>query len=392
MKISPSHRRTRSGSGVLLELRKPRTLNALDLDDFLEIECVLDDVERDSNVRFLAIWVPVDVSPRAFCAGGDVRRLHDEYRRSGTLDHGSRFFQTEYRVDQRIWNFSKPVIALTHGITMGGGIGLIRGATLRVACESSVWAMPEISIGLYPDVGATYFFSLLPETWAAFMALTGAKLGIEDILQLGLATHGCRQEDLTRIIEQLDNLAIDSAETVEETAEKSVEAILLSTVLAAASPVPSGLTTPRPWSHDWPAIESLFGALALNRDEQAAAATALWHDARRLMGDAATSSELRGALDTMLSGSPASARLILEQLRISRTLRGRGSEVLSSAFEWEYSASMNCMQHGEFFEGVRSRLVDKDFREPGCPRWKHRSPEELTLSEISALLPTRVPG
>jgi enoyl-CoA hydratase/carnithine racemase len=387
MKNSPSHRRTRSGSGVLLELRKPKTLNALDLDDFLEIERALNEAERDSNVRFLAIWAPVDASPRAFCAGGDVRRLHEEYCRSGTLDHGSRFFQTEYRVDHRIWTFSKPVIALTHGITMGGGIGLIHGATIRVACDSSVWAMPEISIGLYPDVGATYFFSLLPETWAAFMALTGAKLGIADILQLGLATHGCRQEDLPRIIEELEELeelTFDSA--------KTVEAILRATQRATSSPEASRLAATRSWSHDWTAIESVFGALALDREEQAATATALWQNARRLRDDSSTGSELRGALDTMLSGSPASVRLILEQLRISRALRGRGPEALQSAFLWEYSASMNCMEHGDFFEGVRSRLVDKDFREPGCPRWSHRSPDELAVSEISALFPTRVPG
>ncbi len=392
MKISPANRRTQTGSGVLLELRKPKTLNALDLDDFVEIERVLDDAERDSNVRFLAIWAPLDASPRAFCAGGDVRRLHDEYRRSGTLDHGSRFFQAEYRVDQRIWNFPKPVIALTHGITMGGGIGLIRGASIRIACETSIWAMPEISIGLYPDVGATYFFSRLPETWAAFLALTGARIGIADTLRLGLATHRCRQEDLPRIIDQLDRLTAESVGALDFRDESILKAVgaLLSTE-SPDTPAPTAAAI-RSWNHDWPAIESLFGDLALQRNEQAATATALWQDARQLRDDPSTGPELREALDTLLSGSPASVRLILEQLRISRAHRGRGLEALPSAFEWEYSASMNCMKHGDFFEGVRSRLVDKDFREPGRPRWKHRSPEELDPEEISVLLPGKVPS
>jgi enoyl-CoA hydratase len=398
MKISPTHRLTRTGSGLIIELRKPRTLNALDLEDFLEIDRLLDAAERDESVRFLAIWAPIDESPRAFCAGGDIRRLHDEHRASGTLDHGSRFFRAEYRVDQRIWNFPKPVIALTHGLTMGGGIGLIRGAPIRVACESSIWAMPEISIGLYPDVGATYFLSLLPEIWAAFIALTGARLGIDDVMRLGLATHRCLQADLPDILEKLERIApLDSAATI-----GAIENALAPSAATENDPAVGAPTrqhsspAARSWSEDGARIASLFGGLDLNREAQADTAGRLWSDARKARDEAATSRELRDALDTMLTGSPASFRLILEQLRLARRFRERGPAArrasLQSAIEWEYAASLNCMQHGDFFEGVRSRLVDKDFLELGRPRWKHSSPGELRQAEISALFPSRVPG
>lgn len=389
MKISPAHRPTRTGAGLIIELRKPRNLNALDLDDFIEIDALLDAAEHDPGVRFLAIWAPIDESPRAFCAGGDVRRLHDEFRASGTLDHGSRFFRAEYRVDQRIWNFPKPVIALTHGITMGGGIGLIRGARVRVACDTSVWAMPEISIGLYPDVGATYFLSLLPDTWAAFIALTGARLGIDDVMQLGLATHRCLQSDLPGVMEKLEQVdRFDTAATI-----AALEHVLAPTT-GAAGAAPSPVA--RSWNEDWTQITSVFGNLRLDRDAQAGTANQLWKAARERRDDAAMSRELADALETMLAGSPTSLRLVLEQLRIARHFREHAPAVnhatLQSAFDWEYAASMTCMQHGDFFEGVRSRLVDKDFREPGRPRWKHRSPGDLPPEHMNALLPSGFPG
>lgn len=370
MTISPTHRLIRSGSGLLIELQKPKTLNALDLEAFLELDRLLDRAERDPEIRFIVIWAPPSVSPRAFCAGGDVRRLYDEHQKSGTLDHGARFFASEYRVDQRIWNFCKPVIALTHGITMGGGIGLIRGAGVRVACETSIWAMPEISIGLYPDVGATYFLSQLPDAWAAFLALTGARLTLADIVHLGLATHSCRQEDLSKIIEGLDQgLSIES-------------------LLAACSITPS---TPS-WIQNWPQIENLFGALDLDRSRQAATAARLWHDADRIRKDPRASPGLEEALGTLLSGSPASVRLILEQLRVGRLIRQSGSVGVRAAFEWETEASLHCMAYGDFFEGVRSRLVEKDFREPGRPLWKHRSPGDLSEAEVNALFPSVIPS
>ena len=135
-------RRTRSGAGLVIELGRPRTLNALDLEAFVELRRLLEGAREDETVRFVAIRAPAHENPKAFCAGGDVRRLHDEFRRTGTLEHGAEFFTQEYAVDRLVWEFPKPVLALTHGITMGGGIGLIRGASHRVACETSVWAMP----------------------------------------------------------------------------------------------------------------------------------------------------------------------------------------------------------------------------------------------------------
>ena len=375
-------RRTRSGAGLVIELGRPRTLNALDLEAFVELRRLLDGAREDDTVRFVAIRAPAHENPKAFCAGGDVRRLHDEFRRTGTLEHGAEFFTQEYAVDRLVWEFPKPVLALTHGITMGGGIGLIRGASHRVACETSVWAMPEISIGLFPDVGATYFLSLLSETWAAFLALTGARLRITDVLRLGLATHSCRQQDLEAIAEKLEAISPEEAGSP-KAASNALDRLLAPFAVAPGSPS---------WSTDWPEIEKLFGALPLERAEQPATARNLWREAAKMAAAPSCSPELREALETLLGGSPLSLRLILEQLRVGRACRKRGPLELAPVFEWEHEAALRCMAHGDFFEGVRSRLVDKDFREPGRPRWQHADPAAIDPAALNPLFPAAFSG
>ncbi|NDD90945.1 hypothetical protein EBZ37_02510, partial [bacterium] len=110
-----SSRPTGTGSGLLIEINQPKKLNALDLESFLELDRLLRDAAANPSVSFVAIWAPTDSNPKAFCAGGDVRRLYDEFKKSNDLGYGSSFFRSEYQVDQRVWKFPKPLLAFTHG-------------------------------------------------------------------------------------------------------------------------------------------------------------------------------------------------------------------------------------------------------------------------------------
>lgn len=375
----PVHfRRSNSGSAFVIELLKPRSLNALDLEAFRLIDQALDEAASDDQIELIVIWAPVERSPRAFCAGGDVRRLFEEHQKSGNLDYGSAFFDAEYRVDRRVWEFSKPIVALTHGITMGGGIGLIRGAPYRVACETSVWAMPEISIGLYPDVGATGFLSLLAEPWPAFLSLTGARVSPADLLELGLATHLVPQKDLPQLLAELEELSTQSGELLEQ-----IEATLARHQTPRSGPG---------WFGELDAIREVFGSALEGSVPQSA--ERIWRSAEALhKTPGASSGELNAALETLLSGSPLSVLLILEQLRAGRRLvLNSGQPDWQKVFAWETEASIRCMRDGDFFEGVRSRLVDKDFREPGKPRWKYAAPFEVPDEQRLRLFPSTFSG
>ncbi|MBU6375607.1 MAG: enoyl-CoA hydratase/isomerase family protein [Bdellovibrionales bacterium] len=369
-----SSRRSKSGSSLIIELLKPERLNALDLEAFVSLNDALERAQLDPKIRFVLLWAPPHLNPKAFCAGGDVRRIFEEFERSKNISYGAEFFHKEYLVDQKVWNFSKPIVALTHGITMGGGIGLIRGAPFRVICESSIWAMPEVSIGLYPDVGSSYFLRQLPSAWAAFMAFTGARVGPSDLLELGLATHYCKQEDLAIIVDQLETL---------EVSEELNHQSLCQLICEKISPT-LRLPPYRGWKENEKWIEKLFGFASGSSLAPQVVASKIWSAAQAAASSKDCPVELREALEMISRASPLSLCLTAEQLQQELSL--------SEAFSWELQASLNCLKSGDFFEGVRSRLIDKDFQKPNKPQWRFKSPSEIPTPALAALFPKRKTG
>lgn len=341
-------------TGIALEIHRPEKLGALDTECFQRIEEILEQAREDSQCAWIAFF---SRNPKAFCAGGDVRRLFEDYLRTKSFDLAEKFFETEYRVDQKVWDFPKPILAFTHGITMGGGIGLIRGASHRVVTPSSMLAMPEVSIGLYPDVGATYFLQRIPNVERKAIAFCAARFGAAAALDWGLATHclsqNSRLDTLPALLESLDQVRWEGSPHD----------------IATASKLLDRYSTPPPVTPE--KIPKALGELF----QRATDVDSLWKSAKALRTSNAEPA-CNPLLDAMLQGSPLSVAIIWEQLergaRLSRT----------QAFEWEFHLSMSCLRQGDFFEGVRSRLVEKG--SAAC--WRYPTPGEVPTPVLHSIL------
>ena len=170
-----------------IELERPKALNALSTGMIHAMHAALDQWREDPDVLAVVVRSP---HPRAFCAGGDIRFLYESAQR-GEHDARDAFFTEEYRLNHAIFTYPKPYIALMNGVVMGGGMGISQGAHhtggLRVVTNSTKMAMPETRIGLFPDVGASWFLARTPGALGRYLAVTGETIGAADALYAGLA-------------------------------------------------------------------------------------------------------------------------------------------------------------------------------------------------------------
>lgn len=323
----------RGGLGVAT-LNRPRLLNALTLDMVRALDLQLNQWEADPSVAALLIRG----EGRAFCAGGDIRLVHASRRHPpGPGDYKTDLFREEFRLMRRIHRLRKPWVALTHGITMGAGAGLSVNGAHCVASETSVFAMPEVFIGSFPDVGATRFLGLTPGKIGLYLALTGGRADAADAMYLGLARHFVPQSRLGELTEAVANASGD-----------------LDAVFArfAAQTGPSRLASLRP------AIDRCFGRGSV---EEIVAAL------RNEPGEWA-----KEALAAMNRASPFSLKLAFEVMR-----RAQGLDI-EGALTVEFRATMHVMADDDFFEGVHAVLIDKDQR----PRWRHPSLADVSEREV----------
>ena len=188
----------------VITLNRPKALNALSHQMINDIYNIL--IEWQNNQDICAIVIRSN-SDRAFCAGGDIRSLYT-YGREHPL-RCMQFFQDEYKLNTLIKEYTKPYISLLHGITMGGGAGISIHGRHRVATNDLVFAMPETSIGFFPDIGGSYFLSRCKDHTGMYLALTGQKINAADALHLGLITHALHTRDylnyFSKIIDKLIN-------------------------------------------------------------------------------------------------------------------------------------------------------------------------------------------
>ncbi len=181
----------RSGSAGWIGLNRPKALNSLTLDMVRRISQGLADFEQDPDV---ALVVLTGQGERGFCAGGDIRVLYESAKAGDGL--AETFWREEYPINAHIGAFSKPVVAVMDGITMGGGIGLAGHAGHRIATERSRIAMPEVGIGFFPDVGGTWLLSRGKSETGTYLGLTGEIIGAGDALFAGLADSFVPAADL----------------------------------------------------------------------------------------------------------------------------------------------------------------------------------------------------
>lgn len=341
-------------------LNVPGALNALSIEMVDRLDPQLRAWAEDPCV----VGVILDAAgDKAFCAGGDVVALHRAIRAAppGQVPvDAAAFFEREYRLDYLIHTYPKPVLCWGHGIVMGGGIGLMAGASHRVATPGTRLAMPEISLGLYPDVGGSWFLPRAPGKLGMFLALTGAPLNAADACFAGLADFVLDAGALPAVIETLGHERWQG--------QCDADAACLSHVLV------------RHTAADRPAAKAVG---ALGRIDEIIGHDDLMNAAERLKaleGDAEP--WLAQSARAFAKGSPTSAGLSFLMQK-----RARHSS-LADAFRLEYQASVGCCVHEDFAEGVRALLIDKDKR----PSWRPDSLERVTRAHLESLLRPRFDG
>lgn len=328
-----------SGGIGRLVLNRPRALNALDRGMVDAIGAALSAWAEDPAVRLVTIE---GAGGRAFCAGGDVRAVRALVQ-EGRGAEIEAFFVAEYGVNRMIAEYPKPYVALIDGISMGGGMGLSIHGSHRVVTEHATMAMPETAIGLFPDIGATYFLPRLPRATGMYLALTGARVSPGDAIHTGLATH-----------------------FVPRAALESLKAGLVREGIAAvahhAAPPPESLL-----AAERPAIDRCFGAGSV-----AGILAAL---------EAEGTSWAKATLATLAAMSPTSLCVSFAALR-----RGAGMS-LAECLAMELRLTRGTTRHPDFSEGVRAQVVDKT----RDPRWSPASVAEVDPGDIAALFEGRWP-
>jgi enoyl-CoA hydratase/carnithine racemase len=287
---------------------------------------------------------------KGFCAGGDVRALYHSSgtsttsRRADATPAWQQFFIDEYRLDFALHAFPKPIVALMDGITMGGGMGLAQAATLRIATERSKIAMPETRIGFVPDVGATRFLSVMPVELELYVGLTGTTLTGADAVRCRLA-DACVPSEWLRTFEA----------RLQRMADGDIEKRLADVFIP-----PANVTPHAPVDAVMPLIVKHFSARLGVTDIATSLAADLQLDPPRELR-----TWLQVTLDALCAHSPTMLHVTREAL-----LRGR-SMTLAECFRMELGIATRAIDEGDFREGVRAHLVDKDRQ----PRWQ---PETLT--------------
>lgn len=326
-------------------LTMPRALNALSMGMIDQLGPQLSRWAADEAIK--AVWLEGE-GDKAFCAGGDVIALYrdmTEPRPSGQESYGERFFRVEYELDYQLHRYPKPVICWGHGIVMGGGMGLMAGASHRVVTEGSRLAMPEVSIGLYPDVGAGWFLNRMPGRCGIFLGLTGAHMNAADALFVGLADRFIRHQEKSAVIR-----ALAAADWSAASAHSTVSQVLRQAERGSFPALPDS-----PVREHFDTIQSLTDADT---------ATDVVANIQAYAGD---SRWVRKAAASLSSASPTSMAIIWRHLQVSRM--ASLAEVLAN----ERVLSVQCLRKGEFAEGIRALLIDKDQQ----PRWRYPSLEEV---------------
>ncbi|MEM7077180.1 MAG: enoyl-CoA hydratase/isomerase family protein [Pseudomonadota bacterium] len=318
-----------------IELDSEATLNSLTLG---MVRGIADALELWRDDRSVVGVVITGAGDRAFCAGGDIQALYAAVtanHAAGELvdPYAHTFFAEEYRLDHSLHIYPKPVITLGHGIVMGGGMGLLSGSRYRVLTNRSRLALPEVTIGLFPDAGATWTLRNTPVHWASFVGLTGCHLNAADAMLAGWGTHVIDHDQRAAHLDYL--LALPWQ------ADAAQDAALLDEFYAGlqmASP-PEGQLQVVP--EQVVQMEDFAAEIARTRSLRGLSE---WVD-RGIAG--------------MEAGCATTAGIVLEQLR-----RGPAMS-LAETYQMELVIGTHCAENPEFAEGVRALLIDKDLQ----PRW-----------------------
>lgn len=308
----------------IITLNRPKALNALNVAMIMALEQQLSVWDKADEIKAIVIRA---VAGNVFCAGGDVRWLHQ--MRDNRAEQLS-FFWHEYRLNHMIHNLSKPYIALMDGMAMGGGVGIALHGSHPVASERFVFAMPETSIGLFPDIGASYLLNRCPDAQGVYLGLTGDKLDAHAALRAGLVKHVVSSEYMAELIDVLKQADLDVD------AHSTVSQILQEYALHNDS-ADDRQCTAEEVSHLFakPSLALIIKALSQHPDvKMQQIALGLSHK------------------------SPLSLAVTFEQLKRAKGLS------LAQCLAMDYILVGHFMAGHDFYEGIRALLIDKD-KNPG---------------------------
>lgn len=330
-----------------ITLNRREALNALSLDMIRSIAHALSSWEMDVNIHAAVIQ---SNTPKAFCSGGDIHFFHEVAR--GGLTGGSAlledFFTEEYALNHLIHHYPKPYIALLDGIVMGGGMGISQSSaaqSIRIVTERTRMAMPEVNIGLFPDVGGGYFLSRLPGELGTYLGLTGEIICTDDTLYANLADVFVPRAELPALMSLI--------ESVDDHQYREVIEAFAAPFTSQIDPTNSMLAKQRHlidhhFAHD--KVEGIISSLAQDDDLFA-----------------------QKTLATILKRSPLMVCVSLEQIRRSAKME------LADCLRLERTMVRRCFEHGEIVEGIRALVIDKDNK----PQWRPASFEEVTPEMIA---------
>ncbi len=334
----------------LLTLNHEKTLNALTL---TMVKLMLNQLQIwQSDVNVAAVFIQ-GAGVKALCAGGDVQALRQSSidQPGGPCEYAEAFFESEYRLDFLLHNYTKPVVVWGHGIIMGGGLGIFSACGYRIATEKTRIAMPEVTIALFPDVGGSYFLNTMPGQCGRFLALTGASINGADSLYAGISdytiTHANKQ-NVVQALQKLDWSAADSP--------ARLNSLLNDKQNQCLNDIPAG---------NLQVNQDLINELCTGENVEKIAKNIAAHQSQDKWVTRA-----QGGLG---SGSPLAVKWIFHQLQVCKGLS------LKEVFEKEIVLATNIVRHTEFAEGVRALLVDKD----QSPQWQFKHLEDVTVADIA---------
>jgi len=304
---------------------------------------------EDPGIRLIVVTAE---GGRAFCAGGDIKKAYLMGRDGLTGNDGrplvAEYFAREYQLNRLLFGYPKAIVAFMDGITMGGGYGLAESCRFRVGEPGSSFAMPEVGIGFFPDVGALYYLSRFPAALGRYLALTGNRVTVRDMRACGIVTHVCSPSRREEIVAAL-RAAAGGNDAGSDNIEARVQEILEGN--DADESLPEGLSPDardivgRAFSHL--ALPDILAAL--KREEGAFAAQ---------------------CVETILSRSPTSLLVTLDHLNAA------GHKNFNELIEADFRLAQHFLADRDFYEGVRAQIVDKD----RSPKWAPASLDAVTES------------
>ncbi len=305
-----------------ITLNRPRALNALTLDMAKTITAFLHDFATDPEVGVVLVD---GAGERGLCAGGDIRALYDAAKAGTSLP--AEFWATEYRLNVLIARYPRPVVAVMDGVVMGGGVGLSAHASHRVVTERSSVAMPEVGIGFFPDVGASFLLARAPGFTGTYLALTGDRMNAADAIYCGFADVHVPAAKLADLPEALADC-------------RTAAQVRARLDAMAVAPAEGKLSAARQWTDACfgeNEVEGIVGRLQSSDTEGA-----------------------RAALATLEKVSPTSLKVTLRNLRSALSF-----DRVEESFRQDYRIALASIAGHDFIEGIRATIVDKDRN----PKW-----------------------